>query len=77
MPVKHAELVTEEKRTVFMETKTGSVILIRDVSEVTVDKKSEMIKVNIIRPFSSAHYSFPLNEIKWFEVKTSQFVTIR
>ena len=71
------ELTNKVKFTLFMELEKGSIIMIRDVLGVEINEHSNILNVYVERDDKERRYSFPMEDIAWYEEKTSNFVEIK
>lgn len=70
--------IYEIKKTVFVETKTNSVLMIKDVKNVKEMNDCFGVTVLfVILKRARATYEIPLCEIKWYSVKTEEFYNIQ
>lgn len=63
------------KTTLFIEL-AGNVLMFKDVVDVILDEKQKQLHVYVKRGEGAVKYTFPLEDVVWFEEKISNFVEI-
>lgn len=65
------------KTTVFLEIKKDNIIMLKDVRKVDMNERAGMLYIYVNRENNVGIYAFPLVDVLWYEIKTSNFVEIK